>query len=279
MSTKYEIWNSFDELDSSNNFYEGRWSQTDLNQSSLRTHLIKKQRFFLSELSGKNGALLDLGCGGGWSFFAQHEPAIGLDISYTSLQNAQQIYDATLQGSIIKLPFADASFDYVVSLDVLGHIALKNKEILLSEIYRVLKPDGKTMHYIEALSNDPLCKWCRQYPDLYIQHFIIPEGHIGLETPTTIFDRFRKIGFIPVREITAYKALIYIERLVQYFDNEYKKNSRAIAFLVNICKLLKRIPIMKLFSDLIITLCFEILDPLLPKNWAGGVLVSYTKEK
>ena len=54
-------------------------------------------------------------------------------------------YDATFSGELTSLPFADASFDYVVSLDVLGHIEAEEKDAVLAEIKRVLRPGGVTL--------------------------------------------------------------------------------------------------------------------------------------
>ena len=265
------------ELDPTREFYEGKWTATDHSTGSLRNFIIKKQRFFLRELRGERGTLLDLGCGGGWRYFAQFDKATGLDLSYSSLQSAKQIYPLAIQGSVTTLPFANASFNFVVSLDLLGHIPPECKDRLLSEIHRVLKPGGRTVHYIETLSEDPLSVFARRYPDLYQCHVIAPEGHIGVETPVATFERFRRAGFIPVREVAAYKGAIYIERFIQYFDNEYKDKSRLMRFLVAVFRPLARVKPLTLISNLAITLFFEVFDHILPEDWAGGALVCYAK--
>lgn len=259
-------------------FYEGRWKEANNSTISLRNLLIKKNRFFLRQLKGHHGHILDLGCGGGWRFFTTIGPVIGLDISSSSLKNAAQVYEGVVRGDIYALPFADSSLDIVVSLDLLGHIPIEKKDRALREIYRVLKRGGLTVHYIEAGGDDPLSELARKRPDLYEQYIVAPEGHCGIEPASAVFRRFRSVGFVPLHEVAAYKMLIYVERVVQYFDNEYKEESGLLRVLVALCKPLVRMRLLADIANLFLTLSFEILDRTLPDSWAGGALVSYIKE-
>lgn len=273
MSTTTEL----SQMEVARDFYEAKWVTTNHRVRSLRHILVKKERFFVHHLKGKKGVLLDFGCGGGWSFFRQFDNVIGLDISHASLQNAQTVYTAATLGAVTRMPFADNSFDFVVSLDVLGHIAPDYKNQLLAEIFRILKPGGATLHYIETLSTDPLSSFSRSHPDLHEQYFVAPEGHIGAESPTDTFQRFRAAGFIPLHEQPAYKGFIYIDRFTQYFDNEFKEHSALIRTLVTLCKPIVRSRLLTLAVNLGITLCFELFDHILPDEWAGGALVYYCK--
>lgn len=257
-------------------FYEGKWVATN-RKSLLRSVLVKKERFFLKTLGKQRGTLLDLGCGGGWSFFTRFAPVVGVDLSHRSLCNARQLYSLGVQAEITQLPFADGSFDVVVSLDVLGHISFAQKPLLLQEIARVLKPGGITVHYIETLSDDPLSRFSRSHPDLHERYFVAPEGHIGTESAWTTCARFRTAGFLPIEEIPVYKGFIYGERFLQYFDNEFQEYSRVIRWLVKLLRALARHRMLMLATNLLITLGFELCDPFLPDSWAGGVLVSYRK--
>lgn len=259
-------------------FYEGKWRATDWSTVSPRNILIKKSRFFLRQLKGRRGRILDLGCGGGWRFLATVGPAVGLDISRSSLMNAARVYDSVVQGDVIALPFADESFDLVVSLDILGHIPIEEKDQVLREIHRVLNRGGVTVHYVEAGGDDPLSRLARQQPDLYERYILAPEGHLGIEPASDVFRRFRGAGFLPLREIAVYKLLIYVERVVQYFDNEYQWKSGLLHFLVVLCKPLIRRRLLAGAVNLVLTVLIEILDDVLPDSWAGGALVSYTKK-
>jgi SAM-dependent methyltransferase len=258
-------------------FYEAKWVKTNESVRSLRNLLVKKERFFVRTLGGKRGVLLDLGCGGGWRFFRQFDQSVGLDVSLSSLYNAQDTYSAATLGSVTRIPLADNSCDYVVSLDVLGHIPFDYKDDLLAEVYRVLKPGGATVHYIETLSNDPLSRFSRSYPDLHEAHFVAPEGHIGVESPADTFTRFRRTGFVPIHELPVYKGFIYIDRFMQYFDNEFRERSRFIRAMTTLCRPLVSSRYITLAINLLITLGFELCDPLLPDTWAGGALVYYEK--
>jgi SAM-dependent methyltransferase len=258
-------------------FYEGRWTSTDRSSGSLRNLLVKKERFFVRQLGGKRGTLLDLGCGGGWDYFAGVGSVAGIDLSHGSVSSAREIYALAAQGAATALPFADGSFDFVVSLDFLGHVPLRQKERVLEEIRRVLRPGGRTLHYIETHSNDPWNRFARKWPQLYERYLIAPEGHVGIESPAATYARFREKGLHPLAEIAAYKGALYVERFVQYFDNEYRSKSALISVLVALLKPIARIRPLAGVANLAITALFEVFDRLLPEDWAGGVLVSYLK--
>ncbi len=59
-------------------------------------------------------------------------------------------YDATFQSNLDSLPFADASFDYVVGLGALDFSNGEQQQRVLTEIKRVLRPGGVTLHALEC---------------------------------------------------------------------------------------------------------------------------------
>ena len=91
--------------------------------------------------------LLDVGCGAGFltNHFASENFAVyGLDISEDSLRVARN-HDATqsvtyVAGDAYRLPYDDASFDVVTSMDFLEHV--DRPADVIKEISRVLKPGG-----------------------------------------------------------------------------------------------------------------------------------------
>ncbi|MSQ10343.1 MAG: class I SAM-dependent methyltransferase, partial [Dehalococcoidia bacterium] len=138
-------------------FYEGRWAEPDRSCGTIRNWLVKKERFFLQRLPRSGTAsVLDLGCGGGWAVFARAGRTIGVDMSPQSLHGAASIYHGVAACELTQLPWRDGSFDLVVSSDVLGHVPLEGKQRAIEEIFRVVKPGGRTLHYIEAEGADPL---------------------------------------------------------------------------------------------------------------------------
>lgn len=91
--------------------------------------------------------MLDVGCGAGFltNHFANENFAVcGLDISEDSLRVARN-HDATksvtyVAGDAYRLPYDDASFDVVTSMDFLEHV--DRPAVVVKEISRVLKPGG-----------------------------------------------------------------------------------------------------------------------------------------
>jgi len=69
--------------------------------------------------------VLDLGCGAGMLALLKRKDVTlaGIDLSSEcALASKRNGYDFTFSGDLTNLPFEDHSFDYVVSLDVFGHI-------------------------------------------------------------------------------------------------------------------------------------------------------------
>jgi SAM-dependent methyltransferase len=260
-------------------FYEGRWSETDFSAGGLRNLLVKKERFFVRHIRGLVGAVLDLGCGGGWKLLTRIGPVTGIDLSLSSLLRARRIYAEVARAELTNLPFADETFDCVVSCDVLGHLQCTDKSRAIGEMYRVLKPGGRTIHYVEIEGHDPLMRFARGYPELYKKYIIDPEGHVGLEDVATTIGRFRSSGLVPVEEAPVYRGLTYAGRLVQYFDNEYRKKSVTIAALTLTSKALCATKVTESMTNVAMAGLIELGDRVFPTSWSGGLLACYEKPK
>jgi ubiquinone/menaquinone biosynthesis C-methylase UbiE len=97
---------------------------------------------------GAKGKLLDVGCGSGQTmmWFRQLNPgweSVGIDIAADGFLAARQLGENVLAASALDLPFADGSFDLIVTLDVLQHLPLDGGDLTaLSEMRRVLRPGG-----------------------------------------------------------------------------------------------------------------------------------------
>jgi 2-polyprenyl-3-methyl-5-hydroxy-6-metoxy-1,4-benzoquinol methylase len=91
----------------------------------------------------KNAVVLDAGCGNGSYLIDENRTkiawAVGVDISADFVKKNIGL-DQIKISNLEKLPFADESFDVVVSLWVLEH--LEHPDQVLSEVNRVLKPGG-----------------------------------------------------------------------------------------------------------------------------------------
>ena len=95
--------------------------------------------------------ILDVGCGTGANLqmLAQFGAAEGVDVSTEALDfcRARGLAEVK-QGAAESLPFADASFDLVTGLDVVEH--LDDDIAGLSEMRRVLRPDGRAVLFVPA---------------------------------------------------------------------------------------------------------------------------------
>ena len=141
-----------------------------------------------------NSALLDLGCGAGMLALLKRKGVAltGVDLSDECVAAARRNgYDEAVRSALDALPFADASFDYVVSLDVIGHIPAEEKDVVLREIKRVLRPDGVTMHGIECTDRAGRRAYDEMAPE-ELRRFIAIDGHVGLEEEHQHAARFRR---------------------------------------------------------------------------------------
>ncbi len=92
--------------------------------------------------------VLDVACGAGYGSALLRQTAAtvhGVDISAEAIAHARGLYaaDANLQfseASCTALPFADGSFDLVVSFETIEHI--EAQAAFLDEVRRVLTPEG-----------------------------------------------------------------------------------------------------------------------------------------
>lgn len=167
----------------------------------------------------RGSSVLDLGCGEGMLALLKRKDVYlaGIDFSPELVGLARRNgYDVACTGQVTELPFATASFDYVVSLDLLGHIPFDEKDALLAEIRRVLKPGGVTMHGIESLNRELHGDYASM-SEQRLAHFIGIDGHIGLEVDEEIAARFRKF-FANVQAEPRYTLALSVAEFIKQYD-------------------------------------------------------------
>jgi len=160
------------------------------------------QRLIKAYIAAKpwiTGDLLEIGCGEGRGV-AELVPLadsyLGLDKIHEVIQNLQKKYpDVSFKQAVIP-PFTslgDETFDTIVSFQVIEHI--KQDQLFLQEIYRMLKPGGKaiisTPNNTHTLSRNPWHE--REY---------VPQQLIDLANP--IFDRIDPMGIGGNETVWAY---------------------------------------------------------------------------
>jgi 2-polyprenyl-3-methyl-5-hydroxy-6-metoxy-1,4-benzoquinol methylase len=91
--------------------------------------------------------VLDAGCGEGILVdeFAGRLAIEGLDPNYSS--------ERVRSGSLLNLPYGDASFDRALCLDVLEHLEFEQQPVALAELFRVLRPGGELLVSIPNLAH------------------------------------------------------------------------------------------------------------------------------
>lgn len=110
--------------------------------------------------------LLDAGCGTGGmaAQLARRGAVTAMDYSPHALDFCRRrALPRLVRGSVNALPFGDACFDAVLSLDVLYHAAVLDDARAVRELARVLRPGGL------LLLNLPAYDWLRGQHDIVIE--------------------------------------------------------------------------------------------------------------
>jgi ubiquinone/menaquinone biosynthesis C-methylase UbiE len=239
----------------------------------------RRDRIFYNEMHGgdPNRLILDIGCGGGRHYFTHYGKVVGIDPVLGLLQIAKGMYAAVYHASAFQLPFPNDTFDYVVSSDVIGHIPTELKDTLFAEMYRVLKPGGRTVHVIETDGKNCWFRFAHRYPDLFQRYFVERPGHISLEMPSQLQERFVRHGFQQVRFNKYATNVQECGWLSGSFNNEFRRKSAAVSFLVKLDGLLAGNLATKEITNLLLEPVAQVVDRVTPFDYAGGALVIFEK--
>ncbi len=97
--------------------------------------------------------ILDAGCGTGGNalFLRRYGAVVGIDLAAEAVAlGGPRLPGVLARGSVLEIPFADASFDLVTSFDVLYHRAVLDEAQALCETRRVLRPGGRLLIRLPA---------------------------------------------------------------------------------------------------------------------------------
>lgn len=167
-----------------------------------------RARFLVDNIGGAR--VLDVGCGSApfGKTIRSHTNArefYGIDLDPACIEMARQSYDHCSVFDLSKgLPFDDEYFDCVFSMDVFGHIEFRHKNHLISEICRVTKRGGLSVHGIESgIINYELARpW---ESECQITKYVWQDGHVGVESATEL--RMRWTRFFS--EVKIENAFVY----------------------------------------------------------------------
>lgn len=103
--------------------------------------------------------ILDLGCGTGnhvWYLAREGFSVYGIDGSKTAIKFAKKklgqegLKAELMLGDIVRLPYGDNYFDAVIDSAAIQHNCLRDIGVIIHEVHRVLKPEGRIFSMLVA---------------------------------------------------------------------------------------------------------------------------------
>lgn len=126
-------------------FYNQYWSKnTPLNRLKLLRAVKILDYLALVKQKIKEPKILDFGCGDGrfTSFLGHFGQTVGIELSETAVNNANDIYKHVkfIQGNCLTISISDNEYDVVISQEVIEHVW--EQEQYLDRCYNLLKRNG-----------------------------------------------------------------------------------------------------------------------------------------
>ncbi len=182
-----------DYLQKQKNRYDKTWQNSIAHGKENRGNFQADLKFiYNTNLFHKGTAVLEMGCGTGNLCRAVSQmgsDVIGTDISSKAIEYAKTKHpqiEFKVQPAE-KTDFQDASFDIVMTFDVIEH--LPDIDIHLKEVHRLLKPNGR---YLIQTPN----KYCNAvYETIKARSFSWKKSHCSLQTPAKLKKNLNKNGF------------------------------------------------------------------------------------
>jgi len=98
----------------------------------------------------KHGTILDIGCGDGNKTERFNDAkVIGVDFSEDAIQKAKRSYPNNewyVENPLLGLHFKDNTFDLIYSYSFLQYFSPTTYKVLMKELRRVLRPNGRILH-------------------------------------------------------------------------------------------------------------------------------------
>lgn len=133
-------------------------------------------------------SILDIGCSHGWAveqFLAMGKAAMGVDISQTAVDAANELGRTAVKASAVELPFSDNSYDVVMSTDAFEHLEGDDATKAINEAIRVsrigvamkISPHVDRGHWKEIVNHDlhltvrPVNQWIQEFKTVALQKY------------------------------------------------------------------------------------------------------------
>ena len=257
-------------------FYEGRYGpgtqeflpddRTPWGRAML--YLVSTHYFwYIRKYVPQGSKILDLACGGGMRYLTTRGSVAGVEVSLASARTMAQVYDLGLQASALKIPLASGSVDAVVSRFFFEHVPASDKQPLLAEIRRVLRPGGWLISLQDCECDNSLWKWAKQDPELFQRRFIDNDGHLGLITASQNLSLFRECGFDVVDYHASNKTPLVSLSMLEWMQ-PYRTKSRMADVLLGMAAVVNRSKVLNTAYTFGTALLDDIVEPLLPLDRA-----------
>ncbi len=259
-------------------FYEGAYDATirftpsggllsELGLYLLSTHYL----WWVRRHVERGARLVELGAGGGVTFFSQHARTTAIDLSFGSLAKLDAGYELALQADALHLPLRDQSYDALVSAYFFEHVSPADKPRLLAEIRRVLRPGGRAVLLFDVACHNPLFRWFRRDAERFQQCFVEHDHHYGLETASANTELFEACGFRVLDQHLANKTPIQPLSVYTWAKPYGRPLTSALATAADFVSARPRLC---QSYGVALTVLDDIVEPLLPSDWARIMLVA-----
>lgn len=154
---------------------------------SVHERILRLIGKYLPKSRNQTIKILDAGCGTGLltKKMEKFGKVVGIDIEKQAVVYAKQRSVKAKKASVMRIPFASASFNVVTSIDVIYHKNVDDK-VALREFFRVLKSGGILVMRVPAV------KWLKLSHDRYVdvrERYSMPE----------INDKLKSAGFLVLK--------------------------------------------------------------------------------
>ena len=239
-----------------------------------------RRDFFFKDFFNRKpyGIILDIGCGRDNRLFTEFGDVVGIDFNMDVLVGSEResTYNLLVHTDMLKLPFNDGQFDYIVSSDFLEHVPPEKKDAFYNELNRVLKKNCFMAHFVTTDSQNWWFVFAHLYPDLF-KNYLIEEigGHYGLELPSWLIEKIKNQRF----------NLIYVKKMlwepwefVSRFDNEYKEMSILVRIIVCILKTWMKNEIIFILVSIPIGFIFRFIEFIMPLDYSNKLGIIFQKQ-
>ena len=189
--------------------------------TKTKTFLNEPYELYFKLLENKNNKskLLEIGAGTGQNtgfLIDMSYKVCATDISLEFLEVMNKKFHRcinfyTQYADMEKLPFTEESFDVICSA---GSLSYGDNEIVMNEIYRVLKPGGMFIA-VDSLNNNPIYKFNRYIRYLKKER---PKSTLSRMPTICLIDKYAQ-KFIPI-EIKYFGAITWIYPILKIILNE-----------------------------------------------------------